>query len=140
MIYQAIRNILQSDATFAAAIGTDSDGTVKVYSIFPTKQVSPPFCTVTIEDQVGNPTKGTASAVDDARVSIRIHHRHLEDIDTIVGNARTALDNEKSGGTFDTVQIASIDFERFRDGYVQLTGESETLLYRELIYEIWIEP
>ena len=140
MIYQAIRNILQNDSTFAAAIGTDSDGTVKVYSIFPTKKVSPPFTTVTLDDQEGNPTKGSVSAIDIARVSVKTHDYSLEDIDTIVGYARTALDNQKSGGLFDTVQLASIDFERFRDGFVQIQGTGEILQYRELIYEIWIEP
>ena len=138
MIYKAIRSILQSDSDFATAIGTDDDSTVKVYSIFPTAKVEPPFCTVTIEDQAGNYTKD-GSDVDAARVSIRIHDYSLDDMDTKVGYVRTALLAYEDGGTADSVTLASVEFESFRDGYIPRQGDIEVLLYRELFYEIWVE-
>lgn len=140
MIYKAVKYILENNAAFVAEIGTDDDSNIKVYPIFPAAKVAPPFVAVKVDDQMGNPTKDQPSQVDQCRLSVRIYAYDLAEADDIEGALRNALDLEKTGGTYDGVVLASVDFESFRDDFIERQGGPEVLLYRELFYDIWIEP
>jgi hypothetical protein len=139
MIYKAIKYILENDSAFAAAIGTDSDGDIKIYPIHPRKEVALPFCVFNIIDQRGNPTKDEASALDEVRVRVTILHTDLDKMVSISDKARTALDNEKGGGTYNGEVIASLDFESLNDGFNEAYGDLGAL-YIEHDYSIWSEP
>lgn len=138
MIYKAVKYILENDADFSSAIGTDSDGNIKLYPIYPTKEVSLPFATYNIVDQVGNPTKDAPSSVDDLNLRISIYDLDFDVLEGIATKARTALDNEKDGGTYNGVKIATIDFDRMRDGFVEIMSNRGALLI-ELDFRVWSE-
>ena len=139
MIYKAIKYILENNAAFAAAIGTDSDSDVKIYPIHPRKEVTLPFCAFNITDQRGNPTKDAASALDEVRVRVTIFHTNLDTLVDISDKARTALDGEKAGGTYNAEVIASLDFESLNDGFNETYGDRGAY-YIEHDYIIWSEP
>ena len=136
-VYRAILNILENDSTFVTAIGTDDDSNIKVYTIFPTKEVPEPFVAMKINNQAGNPTKDEASAVDNVSFQVRVFDYNMDTVISISEKLRTALD--KKSGTYDTVSIADIDFDGFSDDFLFFEGK-RPLLFRELNFEIWIEP
>lgn len=138
MIYKAIKYILENDSDFASAIGTDSDSNIKLYPIYPTKEVSLPFATYNIVDQVANPTKDLPSSIDDLGLRITVYHNDFDLLEDIVTKARTALDAEKDGGTFNGVTISTIDFERMRDGFVEVMDNRGALMI-EMDFRIWSE-
>lgn len=141
MIYKAIKYILENNSNFAAAIGTDSDGDVKVYPIHPRKEVSLPFAVFNIIDQRGNPTKDnkSTSGIDEVRVRVTVYDTELDDVVDLSEKARIALDNQKAGGTFNTEVVHSIDFESLNDGYDNSYGDRGAM-YIEHDYTIWAEP
>lgn len=139
MIYRAIKYILENDSAFATAIGTDSDGDVKIYPIHPRKEVPLPFCVFNIIDQRGNPTKDEASALDEVRVRVTVLDDDLDDLVSISDKARAALDGEKGGDTYNGEVVASIDFESLNDGFNETYGDRGAL-FIEHDYNIWSEP
>jgi hypothetical protein len=139
VIYRAIKYILENDSAFAAAIGTDTDGDIKIYPIHPRKEVKLPFCVFNITDARGNPTKDEPSALDEARVRVTIFDYDLDNMVSISDKARTALDNEKGGGTYNGEVIASLDFESLNDGFNETYGDRGAL-FIEHDYNIWMEP
>ena len=141
MIYKAVKYILVNDSDFATAMGTDDDGDVKIYPIHPRKEVSLPFGTFNITDDQGNATKDnpTISGMDNQRVRIIVYGTNLDTLVDIAEKARIAMDNEKEGGTYNTVVVESIDFERITDDYDQSTGEKGAYVLN-LDFEIWSIP
>lgn len=139
MIYKAIKFILENDSAFATAIGTDSDGDIKIYPIHPRKEVPLPFCVFNITDQRGNPTKDESSALDEVRVRVTMLDDDLDNLVEINEKARLALDGEKAGGTYNGVVIASLDFESLNDGFNETYGDRGAL-FIENDYNIWSEP
>ena len=141
MIYKAIKYILENDADFLAAIGTDSDSDIKAYPIHPRKEVSLPFCVFSITDQTGNPSKDRPSinGIDNIRIRISIFGEDLDVLIDIVEKCRIALDNEKTGGTYNSVVIVSIDFESLNDTFEPGHGDRGALGI-DMNYEIWSEP
>ena len=135
-IYRGILSILNADGSFPTAIGTDSDSNIKVYPIFPTRQVATPFVAMKIDNQLGNPTKDAVSAVDQISFSFRVYGDNLDTIISISDALITAID-KTAKGTYDTVPIGSIDFESYRDDFIYFEGQNTPLLYRELTFEIW---
>lgn len=138
MIYKAIKYILENDSDFSTAIGTDDDTNIKLYPIYPTKEVSLPFATYSIIDQIGGPTKDAPSALDDIRLRVTVYHNDFDTLEDIATKARTALDNEKDGGTFNGVSISTIDFDRLSDGFVEIM-DNRGALSIELDFKIWSE-
>ena len=140
MIYKAIKYILENNSNFATAIGSDN-GDVKIYPIHPRKEVSLPFCVFNIIDQRGNPTKDnrSTSGIDEVRVRITIYDNDLDDLVDISEKCRIAMDLEKSGGTYNTEVVHSIDFESLNDGHDSGYGDRGAL-YIEHDYTIWAEP
>ncbi len=137
-VYRAILNILEADSAFTSAIGTDSDSNIKVYTVFPTKEVSRPFCAMKINNQVGNATKDLISAVDNVSFQLRVFDYDMDSVIDVSEKLRTAID-KASAQAYDTVTIVSIDFDGFTDDFLYFEGE-RPLLFRELNFEIWIEP
>jgi hypothetical protein len=140
MIYRAILNILENDADFLAAIGTD-DGDIKAYPIHPRKEVSLPICVFSIIDQRGNPTKDNKSTngIDEVRVRVSVFDNDLDDLVDIAEKCRIALDNQKQGGTFNTEVIHSIDFDSMNDTFQENYGPRGALGI-DMDYTIWAEP
>lgn len=139
MIYKAIKYILENDSAFATAIGTDSDGDIKIYPIHPRKEVPLPFCVFNIIDQRGNPTKDEASCLDEVRVRVTVLDVDLDNMVTLSDLVRSALDGQKKGGTYNGEVIASIDFESLNDGFNETYGDRGAL-FIEHDYVIWLEP
>lgn len=139
MIYKAIKFILENDSAFATAIGTDSDGDIKIYPIHPRKEVPLPFCVFNIIDQRGNPTKDEASAGDEVRVRVTVLDVDLDNMVSLSDKVRAALDGQKKGGTFNSEVIDSIDFESLNDGFNETYGDRGAL-FIEHDYVIWLEP
>ena len=92
MIYKAVKYILENDADFLAAIGTDDDEDIKVYPIAPRKEVSLPFGVISITDQTGNPSKdrATISGIDTIRVRVSVFGTDLDTLIDIAEKARIA--------------------------------------------------
>ena len=139
MIYKAIKFILENDSAFATAIGTDSDGDIKIYPIHPRAKEELPFCVHNIIDQRGNPTKDETSAGDEVRVRVTVMDDNLDNLVSLSEKARAALDGQKKGGIYNTEVIDSIDFESLNDGFNESYG-SEGALFIEHDYVIWKEP
>jgi hypothetical protein len=140
MIYKAVKYILENDATFAAAIGTDN-GDIKVYPIHPRKEVSLPFCVFNIEDQQTNPTKDNPSynGLDEVRIRVSIMDDDLDNVVDITEKARLALEGQKAGGTYAGVVIDSIDLERMSDDYATEYGDRGAIILNS-DYIIWTTP
>lgn len=141
MIYNAIKNILENDADFLAAIGTDDDSDIKAYPIHPRKGVTLPFCVFNITDQTGNPAKDRASinGLDTVRIRVSVFGHDLDTLIDIAEKCRIALDNEKEGGTYNSVVIHKIDFESLNDTWEPNYGDRGALGF-DMNYEIWSEP
>ena len=141
MIYRAIKYILENDADFLAAIGTDDDGDIKTYPIHPRKEVSLPLCVFSVIDQRGNPTKENKSTngIDEIRVRISVFDNDLDDVIDLAEKCRIALDNEKAGGTYNTEVIHSIDFDSMNDTFQENYGNRGALGI-DMDYTIWAEP
>lgn len=139
MIYKAIKYILENDSAFAAAIGTDADGDIKIYPIHPRKEVPLPFCVFNIIDQRGNPTKDEASCLDEVRIRVTVLDVDLDNMVILSDLVRAALDGQKKGGTFNGEVIDSIDFESLNDGFNETYGDRGAL-FLEHDYVIWLEP
>ena len=141
MIYKAVKYILENDSDFATAIGTDSDSDVKIYPVNPRKEVTLPFCVYNIMNMSGNPTKDNKSilGMDNYLVRVTVYDNELDDLIDISEKARVAMDNQKAGGTFNTVTVNSIDFYNLRDGFDQGYGD-RGVFYIEMDYEIWATP
>lgn len=141
MVYKAIKYILENDSNFAAAIGTDSDSDVKVYPIHPRKEVSLPFCVFSIIDQRGNPSKDRKSynGIDEIRVRVSVFDDDLDSVIDAAEKARIALDNEKDGGTYNSVVIQNIDFDNMNDTFAESYGNRGALGI-DMNYIIWSTP
>lgn len=139
MIYKAIKYILENDSAFATAISTDSDSDIKIYPIHPRKEVPLPFCVFNIIDQRGNPTKDESSALDEVRVRVTIFDVDLDNMVSLSDKARSALDGEKKGGTYNGEVIDTIDFESLNDGFNETYGDRGAL-FIEHDYNIWSVP
>ena len=137
MIYKAIKYILENDADFLAAIGTDG-GDIKAYPIAPRKEVSLPFCVFSITDQTGNPTKDAVSGADELRVRVTVYDTDLDNLIDVAEKCRIALDGEQDGGTFNTVVVASINFDSLNDVFVESYGPSGAMGI-DMNYIIWAE-
>lgn len=137
MIYKAVKYILENDTDFVTAIGTDNDGDIKAYPIAPRKEVRLPFCVFNIEDQRGNPTKDSVSQMDQIQFKVTIYHNELDALVDCTNKAIIALDNEKSGGTFNGEVIKSIDFQAMRDVFIEGYGPHGAI-GMEIDFEIWI--
>lgn len=140
MIYRAIKYILENDADFLAAIGTD-DGDIKAYPIHPRKEVKLPICVFSVIDQRGNPTKGnkSTSGIDEIRIRISVFDTELDDVIDISEKCRIAMDNEKNGGTYNTEVIRSIDFDSMNDTFQENYGDRGAMGI-DMDYTIWAEP
>ena len=141
MIYKAIKYILENDADFLAAIGTDSDSDIKAYPIHPRKEVELPFCVFSITDQTGNPTKDnpTINGIDNIRIRVSVFGLDFDTLIDISEKCRIALDNEKAGGTYNSVVIQSIDFESLNDTFEPNYGDRGAIGI-DMNYEIWSTP
>lgn len=141
MIYKAIKYILENDSDFATAIGTDDDSDVKVYPIHPRKTVGLPFCVFSITDQRGNPAKDRRSydGIDEIRMRISVFDNELDDVIDLAEKARIALDNEKEGGTYNSVVVQSIDFDNMNDTFEENYG-NRGAIGMDMNYTIWSTP
>jgi hypothetical protein len=141
MIYKAVKYILENDSDFSTAIGTDDDSDVKIYPIHPRKEVALPFCVFNVLDARGNPTKDnpSTSGLDEYRVRVVIYDNDLDTCIDISEKARIALDGEKSGGSFNTVAVSSIDFESLNDTFVESYGDRGAIGI-EMDFNIWSTP
>ena len=141
MIYRAVLNILSNNSDFTTAIGTDADTDYKIYPIAPRRETQLPMCVISIIDQRGNPTKDnpSTSGIDEIRVRITVYDDDLDDLIDLSEKARIAMDAEKSGGTYNTEVIQSIDFESLNDGIVTDYGPIGAM-YIEHDYTIWASP
>jgi len=141
VIYKAIKYILENDSDFATAIGTDADGDVKVYPIHPRKEVGLPFCVFSIIDQRGNPAKDRESynGIDEIRLRVSVFDNELDDVIDLSEKARIALDNEKAGGTYNSVVIQSIDFDNMNDTWEESYGDRGAI-GMDMNYTIWSTP
>jgi hypothetical protein len=141
VIYKAIKYILENDSDFATAIGTDDDSDIKVYPIHPRKQVSLPFCVFSITDQRGNPSKDRKSynGIDEIRIRVSVFDDDLDTAIDLSEKARIALDNQKHGGTFNSVVIQNIDFENMNDTFAENYGNRGALGI-DMNYNIWSTP
>ena len=141
MIYKAIKYILENDADFLAAIGIDSDLDIKAYPIHPRKEVTLPFCVFSITDQTGNPTKDnpTTSGMDEIRLRVTVYDNDLDACIDAAEKCRIALDNEKAGGTYNSVVIKTLDFESLNDTFEQNYGDRGAVGI-DMNYQIWATP
>ena len=141
MIYKAIKNILENDADFLAAIGVDSDSDIKAYPIHPRKEVTLPFCVFSITDQTGNPSKDrkTINGIDIVRVRVSVFGLDLDVLVDIAEKCRIALDNEKDGGTYNSIIVHAVNFESLNDTWEPNYGDRGALGF-DMNYEIWSEP
>ena len=141
MIYKAIKYILENDSDFVTAISTDSDGDIKVYPIHPRKEVNLPFCVFSITDQTGNPAKDRESynGIDEIRLRVSVYDNELDDVIDLAEKARIALDNEKAGGTYNSVVIQSIDFDNLNDTWQESYGNRGAIGI-DMNYTIWSSP
>ena len=139
MIYKAIKYILENNAAFLAAIGTDG-GDIKAYPIHPRKEVSLPFCVFSITDQNGNPTKTSTSQIDEIRVRVSVYDTELDDVIDLAEKCRSALEADFRGPeTFNGVVVHSIDFDSLNDTFEQGYGDRGAI-GMDLDYIIWAEP
>ena len=139
MIYRAIKYILENDTALASALGTDSNGDVKVYPIKPRLRVEPPFCIFSITDQRGNPTKDSISQLDETRITVSVVDKELDNVVTLSDLVRNAMDSEKSGGTYNGEVIHSIDFDSLNDNLIEGYGDRGAISI-ELDFIIFNEP
>lgn len=137
MIYKAVKYILENDADFAAAVGTDTE--IKIYPIHPRKEVSLPFCVFNVLSLAGNFTKSAPSGLDENTVRITVYDDALDDVIDLAEKARTAMDNEQAGGTYNGVVVHTIDFIQSNDGWQPGFGDRGALLI-EMDFNIWSEP
>jgi hypothetical protein len=138
MIYKTIKYILENNAAFAAAIGTDSDGDVKVYPIHPRKEVGLPFAVYNVVSLNANPAKDLRSynGLDESRVRISLFANDLDTLVDIAEKAREAMDDQKEGGTFNGQFIETIDFDNMSDGFDEGWGDRGALTI-DLEFNIW---
>lgn len=138
MIYKAVKYILENNTAFAAAIGTDSDGDVKVYPIHPRKEVGLPFCVYNVSSLNSNPAKDLRSylGLDDSRVRVTIFANDLDSLVDLAEKARVAMDTMKEGGTFNGMEITSIDFDNMSDGFDEGWGDRGALTI-DMEFNIW---
>ena len=141
MIYKAIKYILENDTDFLTAIGTDSDSDIKAYPIHPRKEVTLPFCVFSITDQTGSPAKDrkTYNGIDNIRIRVSVFGLDLDVLIDLAEKCRVAIDNEKEGGTYNSVVIQSIDFESLNDTFEPGYGDDGALGI-DMDYEIWSIP
>ena len=141
MIYKAIKYILENDADFLAAIGTDSDSDIKAYPIHPRKEVGLPFCVFGIINQQGNPTKDVKSVngIDEIRVRISVFEDDLDTLVDIAEKCRIAMDNAKEKNTYNSVVVHSVDFISLNDTFDSNYGNRGAIGI-DMDYQIWAEP
>ena len=140
MIYAAVKYILVNDSDVAAAVGT-YDSKVKVYPIGIPQGATPPFVEFSLSSTEGNPAKDSASiyGLDYARCMVRVLDTEVDDVIDIAKKIRIAMDTQKGGGTFNSEELDSIDFDSMTDG-VYNYGADQQLFYIDLNFDIWIHP
>jgi hypothetical protein len=138
MIYKAVKYILENNAALATALGTDSEGDIKVYPIHPRKEVVFPFAVFNISSLNSNPAKDLKSygSMDEIRLRVTVYANDLDSLLNIAEKTRIAMDDRKEGGTFNGQYISSIDFDSMSDGFDQGYGDRGALTM-DMEFNIW---
>jgi len=132
VIHKAIKYILENDATFAAAIGTDSSDS-KVFPVLVPQTVVLPFCTYELSNTEPHPNKDSISDMDFDRVRVTVYADDHDEAMTLAGYCRAALD-KVTPATYNTIAVDSIDFLSWQDGYSQQMG-AEPVFYFMLEFD-----
>ena len=134
MIQKALYEILTTDATFMAAIGTDTRGSYKVYPVGVPNGVPPPFCVYQVTGVTPSPTKGHVSGLDISSMRLTIYDAEYLDVANLAIYARTALDNYM--GTANGVTVDRIEFASASDGIENIQG-TDGLYFMNLDFNCW---
>jgi hypothetical protein len=77
--------------------------------------------------------------MDNYSIRISVYDIELDDAIDLAEKARTAMDNEKDGGTYNGVEIASVDFESLSDAYDNAFGDRGLIVF-DMNFDVWAIP
>ena len=127
---KALINILNADSAITALIG--AGGSATGIRCFPSAYRVPatmttPFMTYQVVSDVPNNTKNGVSEYDYVTVQINVYDTGYEDLQTLVGLVRTALDYVS--GTYNGVVVDKIFFEGGSDAFDDTFGDNGIYQY-----------
>jgi len=127
---KALLNILNADSSITALIG--AGGSTTGIRCFPSAYRVPasmttPFMTYQVVSDSPNNTKNGVSEYDYVTVQISVFETRYEDLQTLVGLVRTALDYVS--GTYNGVEVDKIFFESASEAFDDSFGDNGIYQY-----------